>query len=310
METRANFALIGAFAISVVLSAFVFVFWFSWQGQSVQHTVYELEAHGSVAGLTEGSAVQFNGLKVGEVTSLKISEKDPSRVDVLISIAKKTPIKTDTKARLEQTGLAGVAVVSLIGGTTPGAPALERKEGQRYPHITAERSEIQNLLANIQNLSIKAYDVFDKIDKLLDPTTTTQIKASVENIEKLTKTLADKGGSIGGVIANAAEFLRSLKPEVIKLDRLIGSAEQTVKSLDPAIKSLDPKKLKSITGDMAGASANLKRFSATGLRQYEQLATDARKAVDTLDRAVRSLERDPSQVIFGNSQPTPEHQGE
>ncbi len=53
----------------------------------------------------------------------------------------------------------------------------------------------------------------------------------------------------------------------------------------------------------------LNRFSATGLRQYEQLAVDGRKAVDSIERTVRSLERDPSQVIFGRSETMPEVQG-
>lgn len=309
METRANFALIGASAIAVVFFAFVFVYRVLVPSQTAQLKVYELVVRGSVSGILKGSAVQFNGLKVGEVTNLAISDEDPSRVDVFISIDKKIPVKANTRARLEQTSLTGVPVVSLAGGT-PGAPDLEIKEGQRFPRIVAERSEYQNLLENIQRLTTKASDVFEKLDNLLDPTTVSAIKESVKNIGKLTETLADKGASIGGVIRDSSEFLHSLKPVVVRLDKLLGAGEQSLKTLDPALKALDPKKLKSITGDMAGATANLKSFSATGLRQYEQLAADARRAVDTLDRALRSLERDPSQVIFGPSQATPEHQGQ
>jgi phospholipid/cholesterol/gamma-HCH transport system substrate-binding protein len=96
--------------------------------------------------------------------------------------------------------------------------------------------------------------------------------------------------------------MHSAKPLAQRLDRLIAGA-------DRAVKALDPKTLKSIAGNVAGASSNLNRFSGSGLRQYEQLAIDARKAVDSLDRAVRNLERDPSQVIFGPSEKIPEVQG-
>jgi phospholipid/cholesterol/gamma-HCH transport system substrate-binding protein len=111
----------------------------------------------------------------------------------------------------------------------------------------------------------------------------------------------DNKDSIASFIRDASEVAHSLRPVAAKLDKVLAAGEQT-------IKAIDPRKLKSITGDIAGATANFNRFSATGLRQYEQLATDARKAVDTLDRAVRSLERDPSQVIFGPSQTVPEYQ--
>ncbi len=131
METRANFALIGASAIAVVFFAFVFVYRVLVPSQTAQLKVYELVVHGSVSGILKGSAVQFNGLKVGEVTNLAISDEDPSRVDVFISIDKKIPVKANTRARLEQTSLTGVPVVSLAGGT-PGAPISRSRKASAF----------------------------------------------------------------------------------------------------------------------------------------------------------------------------------
>lgn len=300
METRANFALIGALAFAVVLGAFGFVYWVSGPSKTAQLKTYEVVVRGSVEGLTRGSAVQFNGLKVGEVTSLKIDEKDPSLVDLLISIDKTTPVKTDTRARLEQKLLTGVAIVSLVGAT-PEAPPLVAKTGEAYPRIAAEPSEIRNLVDNIQRLSTRASDVMDKLDKLIAENSGS-LNASIKNVETFTKALADNSDPTGNLIRDSAAFMHSMKPVAEKFDRLIGSAEQT-------IKALDPKTVKSIATNIAGLSDNLNRFSQTGLRQYEQLAIDARHAVDTLDRAVRNFDRDPSQVIFGPSSALPEVRG-
>jgi len=301
METRANFALIGAFTLAVVLAAFAFVFWFSGSGKTAQYETYELIVRGSVDGLTPGSTVQFNGLKVGSVTSMEIDPTDPGQVKVLIAVDKKTPVKTNTRARVEQKTFTGVAVVSLVGGT-PGAPDIVAQPGERYPRIAAEHSDIQNLLENVQRLSNKAGDVMDKIDKLLDENSTT-LTASLKNMETFTKTLADNSGPTGTLIRDAAATVHSLKPVADRFDRLLASAERTVKALDP-------KTIKNITGNVAGISSNINRFSATGLRQYEQLAVDARKAIETLDRAVHNFERDPSQVIFGPSPAVPEVKGQ
>ncbi len=293
METRANFALIGAFTIAVVFAAFGFVFWFSGPSQTAQYKNYELVFPGSVAGLSRGSDVRFNGLKVGEVTQLAISDVDPSRVDVLISVDKKTPVKTNTKARLEQSGFTGVSYVSLTGGT-PGAPDLQAQPGETHPRIHAERSEIQNILENVQRLSTKATDVLEKVDQLLD-VNSESIAATLKNTEKFTKTLADSSGEIDAFIRDMTELGHALKPLPGRIDKLLAA--------------VDPKKINSIANDIAGASANIKNFSASGLRQYEQLAVDGRKAIDTLDRAVRSLEKNPQQVIFGASPPLPEYRG-
>lgn len=299
METRANFALVGALTVAVVFAAFAFVYWFSGPSQTAKYVTYEISFPGSVSGLSRGAAVLFNGLKVGEVTHLAISETDPSRVDVLISIDKRTPVKTDTRARLESKGFTGVAEVLLEGGVS-GAPNLVAAEGQKYPQIQADKSEMQNLLGNVQRLSVQASDVLGKLGKLLDENSGT-LTDTLKNAKTFTQALADNSSSVGSFIRDASDLAHSLKPVAGKLDKMLTAGEQT-------IKALDPKKLRSITNDVAGASANINRFSATGLRQYEQLAVDARKALDSLDRTVRSLEKDPSQVIFGPSQTTPEYQ--
>ncbi|MGJ0510383.1 MAG: MlaD family protein [Methylocystis sp.] len=300
METRANFALIGAFTLAMIFGAFSFVYWFSGASQSGKQDIYQIVFSGAVSGLSRGSSVLFNGVKVGEVTHLAISDKDPSKVDVLVKIDDNTPVKTNTRARLETRGFTGVADVLLVGGT-PGAPDLAIAEGHRYPQIQAERSEIQNLLGNVQNLSTKAAEVLVKLDKLLDENKDS-ISGTLKNAEAFTKTLADNSAQISSFIKDASEAAHSLKPVAARLDTLLAAGEKT-------IKAIDPKQIKTITGNIAGASANIKNFSTTGLRQYEQLAVDARKAVDTLDQAIKSIERDPSQFIWGPAQTTPEYHG-
>jgi phospholipid/cholesterol/gamma-HCH transport system substrate-binding protein len=293
METRANFALIGAFTLAVVFAAFGFVFWFSGASQTAQYKTYEVHFNGSVSGLLRGGDVRFNGLKVGEVTQLAISEQDPSRVDVLVSIDRKTPVKTNTRARLEQAGFTGVSYVSLTGGT-PGAEELRARAGETYPVIEGERSEFQNILENVQKLSSTATEVLDKVGKLLDANSQT-ISDTLRNTEKFTKALADNSGGIDSFIHDMSEISASMKPLPARIDKLLAA--------------IDPKKLNSIATDIAGASANLKNFSGGGLKQYEQLAVDARKTLETVERAVRSLEKNPQQVIFGASPSLPEYRG-
>jgi len=53
----------------------------------------------------------------------------------------------------------------------------------------------------------------------------------------------------------------------------------------------------------------LTRFSSSGLREYEALAVDGRKAIADVDRVVKSLERNPNQLIFGAKSPLPEYHG-
>lgn len=299
METRANYALIGAFTLAVAFAAFLFVYWFSGPSQLGRQETFQI-VFTAVSGLTRGSSVLFNGVKVGEVTHLGISEQDPSKVDVLVRIDSRTPVKTDTRARLETRGFTGVSDVLLVGGT-PGAPALTAQIGQKYPQIQAERSEIQNLLVNVQSLSTKAAELLTKLDKLIDDNGPA-ITATLKNAETVSKTLADNSASITSFIRDASDVAQSLKPAAARLDKVLAAGEKT-------IKALDPKQIKAIAGNIAGASERINRFAGTGLREYEQLAVDGRKAVDSFDRTLRSVEKNPSQFIFGPSQSVPEYQG-
>ena len=131
METKANYVLIGAFTLAVIAGAFLFVLWFSGASKTAEHKTYRIVFTGSVSGLSRGSAVLFNGLNVGAVTSIDFLEKDPSRVAALVDIAGRTPIKTDTKARLELQGLTGVAAIALTGGEENGAAAGARPRTAR-----------------------------------------------------------------------------------------------------------------------------------------------------------------------------------
>ena len=73
METRANYVLVGLFALAVTVGAFVFVYWFSRAGEVGDRATYRIVFDGAVSGLRIGGAVFFNGIKVGEVSDLKLN---------------------------------------------------------------------------------------------------------------------------------------------------------------------------------------------------------------------------------------------
>ena len=47
-------------------------------------------------------------------------------------------------------------------------------------------------------------------------------------------------------------------------------------------------------------SSGLVRFSGTGLKEYEGMAVDARKTINDFDRVILSIEKHPTQLIFGS----------
>ena len=75
---------------------------------------------GSASGLLKGGAVNFDGVQVGEVTSLKL--ESPRKIVALVMLDNSAPVRKDTVVGLEFQGLTGVAAIALTGG----APAATR----------------------------------------------------------------------------------------------------------------------------------------------------------------------------------------
>src|SRR3954454_15293523 len=116
METRAPFAVVGAFVMAAIVAVFGFVYWLHNSAGLGPRAVYHVQFDGPVPGLLIGAGVLFNGIRVGEVTDLGLAPDNPRRVNATISVSSTTPVRSDIKIGLEFQGLTGVPVIALEGG--------------------------------------------------------------------------------------------------------------------------------------------------------------------------------------------------
>src|SRR5436853_7524468 len=125
METRANYVLIGSFTLAVIAAAIGFVLWFQSLHTTKQRSPFRVVFEGPAAGLRNGGSVNFNGIRIGEVVSVKLD--NPRRVVALAMVENNAPIRKETLVGLEFQGLTGVAAISLKGGeaTAPSLPPDE-----------------------------------------------------------------------------------------------------------------------------------------------------------------------------------------
>jgi phospholipid/cholesterol/gamma-HCH transport system substrate-binding protein len=191
MEIRARYVLIGLFTLAVIAGGFAFVYWLDTAGSLGKRTSYEVRFHNTVSGLLTGSAVLFNGIRVGEVTGLRLVPDDPRLVDATIAVSANTPVRADTQVSLEFQGLTGVAVVTLTGGL-PAAPALSAPSG-----------ELPRLIANEaagQSMSEAARQVLGRIDKILAENSS-DLRSMISNLTSFSEALGRNSGKVDTVIA-------------------------------------------------------------------------------------------------------------
>jgi phospholipid/cholesterol/gamma-HCH transport system substrate-binding protein len=230
METRANYVLIGAFTLAAVVGAFLFIMWIAGYGSSGSHRTFEVVFKGSVAGLSAGANVSFNGIKVGEVTHLTFSRSDPHQVVADIDVNSDAPIDKNTRARLETQGLTGGAVVALLGGATAG-PALVAENG-RPPVIYAGQSvQLQDILDNVAALSTKATTVLDDAGKIIADNAPT-IHSALTNVDQFSKALADNSAGVDAALKSVGELGKQIGPLAARLQTLSDDADRLVQSID------------------------------------------------------------------------------
>src|SRR3954447_21459486 len=138
METRANYVVIGLFTLAVIAGAFGFVYWFSRAGDGGERATYRVVFDGAVSGLRTGGWVLFNGIKVGEVSDLRLNPQNPRQVVATVNVDRAVPVRADTRVGLDFQGLTGIASISVKGGAAD-APALTADNGA-VPTLTAEPS--------------------------------------------------------------------------------------------------------------------------------------------------------------------------
>lgn len=191
METRARYALIGLFMLAVIAASFGFVYWLENKGGFSQREVYQVRFEGSVSGLLVGSAVLFNGIRVGEVTNLTLDPAAPQQVIATIAVDLNTPIRTDTQVGLETQGLTGGAAVTLRGGS--GTSPLVSGEGGAPPVIVAQQSASQDWTQ-------AARDAFQRVDGILAENSEA-LHDAIANIDTFSDALARNSDKVDGILA-------------------------------------------------------------------------------------------------------------
>jgi phospholipid/cholesterol/gamma-HCH transport system substrate-binding protein len=98
LESKANYVLIGAFTLVTAILLLFFGLWAAKYSSERSWTEYAVVFNEPVTGLTEGSSVQYNGISVGTVESLRLAPDDPRQVLARLKLQADTPVKVDTKA--------------------------------------------------------------------------------------------------------------------------------------------------------------------------------------------------------------------
>ncbi|HWB46143.1 MAG TPA: ABC-type transport auxiliary lipoprotein family protein [Hyphomicrobiaceae bacterium] len=189
METRARYVQVGGFTLSVIIAAFVFVYWLNSTTGFGTRSLYLVRFEGSVAGLIKGSTVLFNGVRVGEVSRLDLDPMAPRRVLATIAVDNGTPVRANTQVSIDFQGLTGSPVVALVGGTSQ--EPFTKQAG--LPLLLADEQAGQSM-------SGAARDVLRRLDTILEDNAK-PLKSMIGNLDTFAAALARNSDKLDGIVA-------------------------------------------------------------------------------------------------------------
>ncbi|WP_188913206.1 MCE family protein [Salinarimonas ramus] len=291
METRANYAIIGLFTLLVLAAAFLFVYWFAVSESAGERAQIRIVFEGSVAGLSRGAPVNFNGLRVGEVTELAISEENPSLVVARVTVDPTIPLREDTTAQLEFQGLTGIASVALSGGS-PQADSLFDPQEAGIPTIEAEASDYQDLIESARNIARRASDVFDRFDALVSENDQA-IASTVQNVEAFSRALAENAPAIDRFLEQVGAAAERIGPLADSLDELSRNVNSVVAAVDSESVARSVENVEAFTQTLADAQGQLAQVfdDASGIvSRLNETATNVEATVADVRAFVGALD--------------------
>ncbi len=302
MEIKANHVLIGAFSLATVLAAFVFLVWLGQFSFDQRYDDYEIVFDGGVSGLGVASEVRYSGIKVGEVTDVKLDPNDPRRVRVLIRLSAGTPVKEDTVATIDAGILTGVGVVQLTGGSPDSKPRLAEAD-QEYPVIPARLTGIQELAETAPNLLASAASFLARGNALLSDKNRAAVAETLENVRSFSARL----DAVMEKIESASTRLDDI---TVNLDKMIAD---TSRQIGPALASVESagKNIAEVAEDLdkliSDVRPSFRDFARGGLTAFTAFIQEARQLTATLERTFSKIESDPGGFITGTD--APEYKG-
>jgi phospholipid/cholesterol/gamma-HCH transport system substrate-binding protein len=254
--------MIGSVTLALIAAGFVaFLSYKKFAGKQQQgplRVVFE----GSASGLRKGGSVNFGGIRVGEVISLKLD--NPRRVVALTMVDNNAPIRKDTQAGLEFQGLTGIAAIALTGGSLDASAVPLDVDG--IPVLIADP------------------------EALLD--TQEKIRVALRNVDKV---IADNKDALKDTLLSFETFTASLASSTGKIDSVVLSAQTGVDAVDSGLTKTQDF-LNSLGSDKGGGGLlptviSIRELAESFNKRSGALMSDGRKMLGDISQSINKADQ-------------------
>ncbi|MGC9163677.1 MAG: MlaD family protein [Thiomonas sp.] len=294
MESKVNYAAVGAFVLLLGALLVGLGWWLATGGKQTETRPYLIYATDNVNGLKTDSNVLYRGVTVGKVASIAIDPNNPALIRIKVEIDRNVPVRSASSLPLK---------------APPGEPD---------PVIPYKPSVFTQIEGGINDAAITLARISQRVDALLSPANVRSLSDSLRNLQALTATLAANQNNIDQMFANARQTSANLQQMSAQGEALLRQSQALVKQLDAVSAQLGAvmPQIGAAASSVARAGNTSSAFATAGAQTMTQLQTRTLPELDALLRNLQqlssqlgaltdSLKANPSQLLYGPALPPP-----
>lgn len=316
MENKANYALIGVFVLFALAATLGFILWLTGSQFDQQFDEYQVAFQGPVRGLSPGSEVRFNGIGVGEVTTIRLDRDDPNTVLALIRIDANTPVDTESYAQLEPLGLTGLNYLQIFAGGENSTLIRDMSGMAAVPRIEGRSDALSEIIEGGGSAVEQAQLALTQINKLFSDDAVADVHGILASVNRLAAELDVSDFDMDNVnglvtdtrmtmqnigdLATAAQNTLAYADGVIQNDVsvLMDRVQLTMNEVDSVLNAFE-----ATAGNadelIIDSRDAVNRLSSSGLTDLEETVDAVRRLVLSLGRVADALEQSPLEFISG-----------
>jgi phospholipid/cholesterol/gamma-HCH transport system substrate-binding protein len=323
METRSNQILVGSITLGLIAALVAFMIWLSQFGEGEGKT-YDVFFRQSVEGLAKGSSVTFSGVPVGQIESINLVPDSPQFVRVRVNVNGDTPILEGSTATI-RSSFTGLSTIQLDPPETPAPGQRPRPRREiacpeqnpesecpyGVPVIPTKPGALGQLLNTAPELLQRVSTLTERLTELLSDRNQESLAGILNNMEEVTRSLAERGPEIAATLAEARVAIRQAGDAADQFGQLAGTTN-TLLTEDgrPMINDLRQtlRRAERTMGELEGAIGDarpgLQAFSNQTLPEVGELIRDLRATSESLREITERLnQQGVGGVIGGQSLP-------
>jgi phospholipid/cholesterol/gamma-HCH transport system substrate-binding protein len=298
-RNRSDLILVGVFVLVAGTVLVGILLWIAGANVFRAKTTYTVLFDRSVSGLTPGATVEFQGVAVGRVADLTLTEDIPPKVAVVLDVRPGTPLRKDTRAALVGSLVTGIKFIQLQGGSDQ-EPLLPPDSW-----IQGDVTSLEQFRDRAVEMLDRALNILQRLDeKVFNENNNEKLSQFVNDLSAVTAslrhgmevfqqqgsatTLADLVKQVSGVAQKLDSILSDLQKNK---DQLVGGLTDTVKRVDETVGAIR-ELVRTLNSQLTSTGGSI-----------GTVLGDLNTVTQRLEETVDEIKGDPSLLLRGRTVP-------